>query len=147
VLAAIVGFAIQDAINGPLVRYWRTGPGWVHHVVLGPIAAVAQTLGKCFALGSLFDMRPQATASARLRLGLLVGPGFAVYEISLIYFNMASLQTAVVGYGGLCERASASGFHIYSGGLLALALSRGHYWPLVLVVTLHAWNDFLAGAG
>lgn len=60
---------------------------------------------------------------------------------------MASAQRVVVGYGGLCERVSASVFHIYSGGLLALAFASGRLWPIVLVFAVHAWSDFLAGAG
>jgi hypothetical protein len=147
VLAAIVAFTVQDAINGPLVRYWSNGLTWQHHLLLGPVAAGAQTLGKCFALVVLFTVRPQASLSDWLRLGLLVGLGFTVYEISLIYSGMASAQQAVVSYGGLCERASASVFHIYSGGLLALALATGRSWPLALVLAVHAWSDFLAGAG
>ena len=115
--------------------------------MLGPVAAGAQTFGKCFALVILFTVRPQASFSDWLRRGLLVGLGFTVYEISLIYSGMASAQQAVAGYGGLCERASASVFHIYSGGLLALALAAGRCWPLVLVFAVHAWSDFLAGAG
>jgi hypothetical protein len=147
VLAAIVAFTVQDAINGPLVKHWSNGLTWQHHLLLGPVAAGAQTFGKCFALVILFTVRPQASVSDWLRLGLLVGLGFTVYEITLIYSNMASAQQAVVSYGGLCERASASVFHIYSGGLLALALATGRCWPLVLVFAAHAWSDFLAGAG
>ena len=148
-MAAIVGFTVQDAINGPLLRHWSSGLAWQHHLVLGPVAAGAQTFGKCFALAIaiLSGIRPQASFSDRMRLGLLVGLGFTVYEISLIYSSMASAQQAVVGYGGLWERASASVFHIYSGGLLALALTSGRCWSLVLVFTVHAWSDFLAGAG
>ena len=147
VLAAIVAFIVQDAINGPLVRHWSSGLTWQHHLLLGPVAAAAQTFGKCFALAILFTVRPQASLSDGLRLGLLVGLGFTVYEITLVYSNMASAQLAVVGYGGLCERASASLFHIYSGGLLALGLASRRAWPLLLVFAVHAWSDFLAGAG
>jgi len=111
------------------------------------VAGGAQTFGKCFALAILFMSRPQASSSDRLRLGLLTGLGFTVYEIALIFFSMASAQQTVVGYGGLCERASASVFHIYSGGLLALAFASGRCWPLVLVFVVHGWSDFLAGAG
>ena len=146
-LAAIVGFTVQEAINGPLVRLWSDGLKWQHHLLLGPAAAGAQTFGKCFALAILLGIRPEAAGSDRLRPGLLVGLGFTVYEIALIYSNMASAQQAVVGYGSLCERASASLFHIYSGGLLALALTSGRWWPVVLVFAVHAWSDFLAGAG
>lgn len=146
VVAAGIGFALQRLINGPLMLWWGDKPTLGHHLVLGPVAAVAQTFGKWFALSLLLKVRPVSTPSEHLRQGLLTGLGFAVFEFALVYFRVAWAQIPL-GYLSLWERGSASMFHIYSGGLIGLALWRRRLWPLGLVVGVHAVADILAGAG
>ncbi len=146
VIAAGMGFTLQHLINGPLVFWWGPKLAWQHHLVLGPVAALAQTFGKWFALALLLRLRTPSAAVQRLRAGLYVGLGFAVWEITLIYFQVAWAQVAV-GYLSLWERASASLFHLYSAGLLAVALGSRRWWPVLVVVAAHAAMDFLAGAG
>ena len=43
------------------------------------------------------------------------------------------------------ERVSASMFHIYAGGLVALAMYARLRWPIMLVIAIHAWMDFFTG--
>ena len=50
-------------------------------------------------------------------------------------------------YLSVWERGSASMFHIYSTGLVALALCSKRFSYIVLVVGVHAYMDFMAGTG
>jgi hypothetical protein len=146
VIAAGIGFAVQSLINGPLVLWWGSHLTWRHHIVLGSVAAGAQTFGKWFALSLLFKVRPASSPAEVLRRGLLLGLGFFIWELTLIYFSVAWAQAAV-SYLSLWERCSVAMFHIYSAGLVAIALQSKRYWLIVLVVVIHAFTDFLAGAG
>jgi hypothetical protein len=68
---------------------------------------------------------------------------------------MAARREAPIAWLGLWERAIASGFHVYSSGVIALALGRDagpggrarSYVPITIVVVLHAATDFLAANG
>jgi hypothetical protein len=146
VLAALAGLGIQTLINGPLALWWGKTLTLSHCLVLAPVGAAAQTLGKCFGLFLLLKLRPPLSRAQCLRYGLLVGLGFTILEITVLYFRVAWAQE-VMSYLSVWERASASMFHIYSAGLIVVALRSRRYWPILLVVGIHALMDALAGAG
>jgi hypothetical protein len=145
-IAAGIGFAVQALINGPLVWWWGRNLTLAHHLVLGPVAAVAQTFGKWFALTLLLQVRPSSSPARWRQYGLLVGFGFTLLEITGLYFRVAWAQVPV-SYLSIWERASSSMFHIYSSGLVAVAITSRRFWPILLVVAVHAVSDVLAGAG
>lgn len=145
VIATGIGFAIQGCINGPLVLWWAANKlSWTHYLVLAPVAAIAQTFGRWAALMLLVMARPAPDRASHIRYGLLVGLGFTVWEITLVYFS-GSWAEAEFGLLSVWERVSASMFHIYAGGLVALAIYARRYWPIVLVVAIHSWMDFFTG--
>jgi hypothetical protein len=146
VIAAGVGFGIQGLINTPLVMWWGSNLTWQHHLVLGPVAAVSQTFGKWFALSLLLKVRPASSSTQWLRYGLLVGLGFAICEITMLYFRVAWAQETPE-FLGIWERASSSMFHIYSTALLVVAMQSKRYWLIPLVIAIHALTDILAGCG
>jgi hypothetical protein len=146
VLAVGVGFSIQSLINTPLVLWWAGDLTWEHHLALGFVAAMAQTFGKWFAITLLLKIRPASRASSVLRYGLLVGFGFALVEIPIVHFQAAWSQIPV-DYLSIWERSSSSLFHIYTTGLIGFAIATHRFWPIGTVVIIHAWTDFLAGAG
>jgi len=81
-----------------------------------------------------------------------VGLGFAISEITLIYFSWAWAYTPDTYIQwtfliGVWERGSAAMLHIDSAGLVALALWSRRYWLIGWIVAVHALMDFLAGAG
>jgi hypothetical protein len=145
-ILAGIGFGIQALINGPLVLWWGNKFSWPHYLVLASVAAAAQTFGKWFALSILLKARPPASPAQCFRCGLLIGLGFTVLEITFVYFKVAWAQVPV-GYLSLWERANASMFHIYSAGMVAMAIGSRRNWPILLVFVLHALMDFLAGGG
>lgn len=145
-LLAATGFLIQAVINGPLLLWWGSKLVWPQHFVLASVAAAGQTFGKWLALSALFRIKPPSSMSDRFRCGLLVGLGFTVYEITFLYFG-ATWKQIPIDYLALWERASASLFHICSGGLIAIGIGWRRYWPIVLVFGVHTLMDFLAGAG
>ncbi len=145
-VAAGLGFALQAIVNGPLVLLW--GPkslSWMHHLVLAPVAALAQTFGKGIAVLLLLKARPVSQTRSVVRYGLLVGLGFTITEITSIFFSVAWAQLPLTSYLGAWERTSISMFHIYSAGLVALALGSKQKLPILMVVGIHAVTDFLAG--
>jgi hypothetical protein len=143
-VAASVGFGLQAIVNGPLVLWWGMDnlTGW-HGVVLGPVCAVAQTCGKWAAIMLLLQANPAATRQALARRGLLVGLGFTVTEIALLYFPVA-WSGAALGWLSLWERVGVSMFHIYSAGLVALAIGSGRRGLIVVVLVIHGAMDALA---
>jgi len=146
-VAASAGFGVQGLINGPLVLWWGVNNlSWAHHLVLAPVAAAAQTFGKWSAILLILKVRPTSGGRDCIRYGLLVGLGFTIVEIAIFYFRVAWAE-ASWSYLGLWERISASMFHIYSGGLVAIAVWTKRPWLLVLVVVIHASMDYLAGIG
>ena len=154
-LAALsVGMGLQSAVLLPLVLWWNgpilhVGPGadwpWTFGLIVGPVCAVAQTFGKWTAIILLLKVRPAASRLAQIQYGLLVGLGFTVCEIAIVYLP-AMLSQAVLGYTSVWERGSVSVFHIYSAGLLAAAMWSRRYSLIVLVVALHSIMDGLAVA-
>ena len=101
---------------------------------------------------SFFSKLHLARTRSYARCGLYVGLGFVISEIVLIYFSWAwgyspgnTIQWSFLV--GVWERASAAMFHIYSAGLIAVALwARRYWWFCVFVITIHALTDFPAGA-
>lgn len=144
--AAGIGFLLQAIVNRPLVALWGADSlSWMHHLVLAPVAALAQTFGKGAAILLLLRARPVPHAVGAARYGLLVGLGFTVTEIANIYFSITWAQIPLTSYLGVWERASSSMFHIYSAGLVALALWWRRHALILLVLAVHAASDFLAG--
>ena len=146
-IATSLGFSLQALINGPLVALWGADHlTWVSHLILAPVAAVAQTLGKGAAILMLVRVRPTSSRLGYVRYGLLVGLGFTILEITVLYFRVAWAQAPLTSLSlSVWERTSASMFHVYSGGLVALACWSRRYLPIVLVLVIHATMDFLAG--
>lgn len=146
-IAIGIGFSLQGLINRPLVLWWGArNLSWIHYLVLGSVAGIAQTVGRGIAILLLQKTRPVSTVYDYARHGLLVGLGFTIVEITYIYFAVAWAQ-APLGYLSVWERVSASMLHIYLGGLVALAFWWRRYLLIALVVAIHALTDFLASAG
>lgn len=146
-LAAATGFGLQFVFNAP-VAFWigMAHATWKHHLYFAAVAAICQTLGKLLVLVAWLRMQAGPDAREGSRRGLLVGLGFTVLEIALIWFSMLVSGIPVAGLAGAWERGIASVFHIYSGGLLAIFLrSRRRAW-LGAVVAVHFLMDWLAGA-
>lgn len=146
-VAVSVGLGLQNLVLGPLVLWWGGLPNvsWAHGLVAGPVCALAQTFGKWAAIVLLLKVRPAPTRGDQARYGLLVGLGFALYEIAILYAPVA-WNTATLGVLSVWERTSVSVFHVYSAGLVALALWSRRPWLVVLVVVLHGLMDGLAVA-
>jgi len=149
VIAAAVGFAIQGLLNRPVISIvgvanltWRT------HLYLALAGAIAQTTGKCLLVLAVWATLRPTNLTAKVRLGLMVGLGFTVFEILLIWLNAALAGSPVTHWWlGACERGLISSlFHIYSTGLLALGLATRRYRLFVFVIAVHYLTDWLAGA-
>lgn len=142
-----VGLGVQNIVLGSLILWWgaRANWSWAHGLVIGPVCALAQTFGKWAAIVMLLKMRSAPSRLGQIRYGLLVGLGFTIYEIAIVYSPAAWAQ-AVLGHIAVWERVSVSMFHIYSAGLVALALWSGRRQLLVFVVAVHSAMDWLAVA-
>jgi hypothetical protein len=146
-VAFSIGMGVQSIILGPLVWWWggRNNLTWAHGFIVGPICALAQTFGKWAAIVLLRKVRPAASPLRQLRQGLLVGLGFTVYEVAIVFLP-AAWTRVTLGQIAVWERVSVSLFHIYSAGLVALALWSGRRWLIVFVVAMHSAMDWLAVA-
>lgn len=149
-----VGMGLQSTILLPLVLWWSSpifhvGPDsnwpWTFGLIVGPVCAMAQTFGKWTAIILLLKVRSAASRLAQVQYGLLVGLGFTICEIAVVFLPVM-LSQGVLGYLSVWERGSVSVFHIYSAGLLAVAMWSRRYSLLVLVVALHSIMDGLAVA-
>lgn len=142
-MAALIGFGTQTCLNGALLR--RLGPvaakGGAGAMLLGFGSGFCQTLGKV-ATAALF-LRHFQFDKARygLAIGSTIGLGFGLTEVLLL----AAKHGLPRGLG-LIERSIAVWFHGYSGGLIALAFIRRHFWPVGLVIFIHTLIDGLAVA-
>lgn len=142
--AASLGFGVQALVNGPLVLWWGLKHlSGLQQLTLGSVCGIAQTFGKWGALVLLLKSTPAGDTRSRIVQGLLVGLGFAVVEVCMIgvpaIWNQIPLSPL-----SLWERASATLFHIYSGGLVALAIAVRRFWPILLCIVLHALMDSVA---
>ncbi|HPB32291.1 MAG TPA: hypothetical protein PLB62_12610 [Candidatus Sumerlaeota bacterium] len=146
-LAVSIGLGLQNMILGTLILWWggRTNWTWAHGLVVGPVCSLAQTFGKLAAIIMLLKVKPAPSRIAQIRHGLFVGLGFTIYEVAIVFFPAAWTQ-AVLSHISIWERVSVSVFHIYSAGLLALALWAKRYRLILLVVALHSVMDWLAVA-
>jgi len=146
-VAVSVGLGVQNLVLGSLVLWWggRANWSWAHGLAIGPICALAQTFGKWAAIALLLKIRPAPSWLGQIRYGLLVGLGFTIYEIAIVYFPAAWAQAAL-GHIAVWERISVSTFHIYSTGLVALALWSRRPRLIVFVVATHSIMDWLAVA-
>jgi len=146
-VAVSVGLGIQNLVLGSLILWWggMSNWSWAHGLVIGPVCALAQTFGKWAAIVMLLKMRPVASRLGQIRYGLFVGLGFTIYEIAIVY-SPAAWAHAVLGYIAVWERVSVSMFHVYSTGLVALALWSGRRQLIVFVVAIHSVMDWLVVA-
>jgi hypothetical protein len=147
--AMLAGFSMQGVVNGGIVR--TTPPdahGLGYFLALGAGAGFCQTLGKWLMIRLLNRIhRPTARLDV-LAGGLAVGLGFGLSEVLFIGTQLIHAGTVIQGIGaiGIWERCAAVGFHVFSGGLLAIGLASGATWPLLVVLLVHTLEDFLAGA-
>lgn len=146
-LAVSLGLGLQNLVLSPLALCWggRGNWSWAHGLVIGPVCGMAQTFGKWAAIVLLLKVRPAPSRLSQIRQGLFVGLGFTLYEIAIVFFPAAWAQ-AVLGHVAVWERVSVSLFHIYSAGLVALALWSGRRRLIVFVVAMHSVMDWLAVA-
>lgn len=147
-LAAIIGFDVQHLLNSRLLLW--LGPAVALHgagaMLLGFGSGFCQTFGKVV-MAAIFvrRLRPD-NAREGLAIGLAVGLGFGLSEVFLITIQLIESGHLVTGLFGVIERAIAEGFHLYSGGLIALAFICRRFWLIGLVVIIHTLMDGLSVA-
>jgi hypothetical protein len=147
--AMLAGFNLQGLVNGTIVRLVPTVErGALVYLVLGVGAGLCQTVGKWLMIALAKRVHQPHELRDVLAIGLAVGLGFGLSEVVYIGTRLIEAGTPITGLGliGVWERAAAVGFHVYSGGLVALALYRRRAWPIVLVLAVHSLEDWLAGA-
>jgi len=147
--AMLAGFNLQGLVNGSIARLVPPAErGVLTYLALGVGAGACQTAGKWLMIGILKRLHQPERTSDLLAMGLAVGLGFGLSEVVFIGTRLIEAGTPITGLGlpGVWERAAAVGFHVYSGGLVALALGRRIAWPIVLVLVVHSLEDWLAGA-
>jgi hypothetical protein len=142
-IAALIGFTTQTCLNGALYR--RLGPvaarGGTGAMLLGFGSGFCQTLGKV-ATAALFLHNFQSDKARHgLAIGSTIGLGFGLTEVLLL-----AAKYGIPRGLGLIERSIALWFHNYSGGLVALAFIRRHFWPIGLVIFIHTLIDGLGVA-
>ncbi|MDD2706449.1 MAG: DUF5808 domain-containing protein [Verrucomicrobiae bacterium] len=148
IVACVLGFFIQRLVNGGYVAMFGGHPlTWRDHLFLGPGAAFCQTSGKMALLALIFRLHRAGGAKTFLMGGLMVGLGFAAAEIVFIGLQQVVGEVAMDGVGllGVGERGIAGLFHVYSSGLIALALIRRKYGWVAGVAGIHSFTDWLAG--
>lgn len=148
VLALTVGFALQNLVNGNLVRVLAVPHDASAVLALGVGAALCQTTGKLAAIALVLRTSPPRGPRHVLAAGLAVGLGFGLTEVVVIGQSTIAHQSnpGLLPWMGIWERASAVAFHTYSGSLLAVALRRRLWAPLAIVLAVHTATDTLAGA-
>lgn len=147
--AMLAGFNLQGLVNGTIVRFVPPAErGLLTYLVLGVGAGVCQTAGKWLMIAVLNRVHQPRTRHDVLAAGLAVGLGFGLSEVVFIGGQVIAAETAVTGLGvlGIWERMAAVAFHVYTSGLIAIALARRTAWPVALVVAVHSFEDWLAGA-
>jgi len=146
--AALTGFGIQGLFNGPVVTLLGAANlTWHSHLYLALAGAAAQTFGKCLFVPLGWKVLRAAGLSDKVRVGLLVGLGFTVLEICLLWSQAVWAQTSFADWRiGALERGVSSVFHIYATGLLAMGLARRQYSLFALVIAVHFLTDWFVGA-
>lgn len=148
IVAAYFGFALQAGLNGGLLREIGGAPGLGGYLILGFGAAGAQTFGKWLVLRFLSRLGAFRSARRTLGIGLGVGLGFGLAEIVMLGENQIVRQVGMTAFPlvGIWERFVAVGLHVFSSAIIALAILKRLAAPIVVVVALHAFDDFVAGA-
>ena len=150
-IGCVLAFTLQGIVNPALARLLGPGaPGIPGYVLLGIGAALCQTAGKWGAIAALHRVLRPASPHDLIALGLGVGLGFAAAEIVVTGQHPLAREAVLVppAFWSLFERATAAGFHVFSGVLLAVGVEqglRGIPW-ITAVVLLHSLLDGLAGA-
>lgn len=147
--AMLAGFNLQGIVNGSIAHVVPLASrGLVAYLVLGIGAGLCQTVGKWLLVAVLDRVHRPTLKRDVLAAGLAVGLGFGLSEVVFIGSRAIDAGTAVQGLGllGVWERASAVFFHVYTGGLIAIALALRSALPIVLVVAIHSVDDWVAGA-
>ncbi len=148
VVALTIGFALQNLVNGGLMRVLPAPHDAAAVIVLAAGAAFCQTAGKLAAIALVLWTSPPRGPRTVLAAGLAVGLGFGLAEVVVI--GQATIahrsDPGLLPWMGIWERAAAVAFHTYSGSLLAVALRRRLWLPLVTVLAVHTATDALAGA-
>jgi hypothetical protein len=145
-LAALIGFGLQTLLNAPVVAWLGTDAlTWRAHVYLAAVAAGMQSFGKLMMIALLCRMVGATDTLDRLRTGLLVGLGFTLFEISVIWIGAVMRNVPIDSLLGVWERTSASLFHVYSAGLLALVIA-GRRRLAAVVLGAHFITDWSIGA-
>jgi hypothetical protein len=148
-IGCVLAFVLQGIVNPLLARSVGPAPlGAGSFLLLGIGAAVCQTLGKWGVVQGLDLLLRPTSPRAVLALGLGVGLGFAGTEIVVIGQQTIGSEAALTPPAllSLWERASAGGFHVYSGALIAIGVVRRKLAWIAVVVLLHSLLDGLAGA-
>jgi hypothetical protein len=147
-LATIIGFDVQHLLNSRLLLW--LGPAIALHgagaMLLGFGSGFCQTFGKVVMTAIFIRRLHPDNARQGLAIGLSVGLGFGLTEVLLITIQLIESGHRVTGLLGVIERAIAEGFHIYSGGLIALAFISRRFWLIGLVVLIHTLMDGLSVA-
>jgi hypothetical protein len=148
-IGCVIAFVLQGIVNPMVARAVGSPPlGAGSFLLLGVGAAVCQTIGKWGAIQGLDLLLRPTSPRAVLALGLGVGLGFAGTEIVVIGQQTIGSEAALAPPAllSLWERASAGGFHVYSGALVAIGVVRRKLGWIALVIVLHSLLDWLAGA-
>lgn len=147
--AMLAAFNLQGLVNGSIVRAIPVPErGVLVYLVLGVGAGACQTFGKWLLVRVLGRVHQPTRRVDVLAAGLAVGLGFGLSEVLFIGEQVIAAGTPITGLGliGIWERVSAVGFHVYSTGLIAIGVAVRRRWPIVLVLVVHALEDWLAGA-
>jgi hypothetical protein len=148
VLAVVVGFALQNLVNGNLSRVLPVPLDATAVLILAVGAALCQTSGKLVGIALVLWTDPPRGPRSVLAAGLAVGLGFGLTEVLLVGQRAVAYETdtGLLPWMGIWERAAAVAFHVYSGGLLAVSLRRRVWQPLAIVLSVHVAMDTVAGA-
>lgn len=146
VLASLLGFGLQGIFNGVPVFFWEhKNLIWIHHIYLGSMAAICQTIGKIIIICLLVKIRRDSDLNRTIRYGLCVGLGFTIAEIMLI-IDYAIINKDQLTEIFLWERTSSSMFHIYSAAIIAISINARKYGLMIIPLAIHALSDWMAGA-
>lgn len=142
VLATVAGFSLQSVVNGMLVSRLGDPTIPLHALLLGFGSGFCQTLGKL----ALFWIAwrwfgASAKPGVALAAGLGVGLGFGITEVLFIGWQLILTAAPVDSLLGVLERIIAVGFHLFSGGLIAVAFLHRTWWPVALILLIHTLMD------